>query len=162
MSTKTTKGRGAEGAQVPATSKGPTYRNGEDVVLRGQGWVVRKREYQGRTYYDLQVRGTWDRSPAQILREAIPEIQKAIEEKRLGGPVGYTQWVGRKPLRYLIFADGLRVQVGNGVWAGTGLVRRIYEFMAPFNRGGNGVDEDAGYDNLPGDEDEGGGEDQKQ
>jgi hypothetical protein len=101
-------------------------------------------------------------SPAEILKQAIPVVQKAIEEKKIDGPVAYTQWVGRKPLRFLIFPDGLRVQMGKNVWAGTGLVRRIYEFMAPFNRGGNGVDEDAGYDNLPEDEDEGGGEDQKQ
>ncbi len=162
MTAKAQKGRGADGAQAPATYKGPTSRSGEDVVLRGQGWVVRKREYQGRVYYDLTVRGTWDMSPAEILKQAIPAVQKAIEEKKIDGPVAYTQWVGRKPLRFLIFPDGLRVQMGKNVWAGTGLVRRIYEFMAPFNRGGNGVDEDAGYDNLPGDEDEGGGEDQKQ
>jgi hypothetical protein len=161
MSAKAQKGRGAEGAQAPAVTKGPTSKDREDVVLSGRGWWVQKREYQGRVFYDLRVRGTWDKSPAQILREAIPEIQRAIAEKKIDGPVGYTQWIGRKAVRYLIFADGLRVQVGNGVWAGTGLLRRIYEFMEQFNRGGNGADEDAGYDSLPEDEDEGGG-DQKQ
>jgi hypothetical protein len=161
MTAKAQKGRGADGAQAPATYKGPTSRSGEDVVLSGRGWAVVKREYQGRIYYDLRVRPMWDRSPAQILKEAVPAVQKAIEEKKIDGPVGYTMWIGRKAVRYLIFADGLRVQVGNGVWAGTGLLRRVLEFMEQFNRGGNGADEDSGYDNLPGDEDEGGG-DQKQ
>ncbi|PMP97260.1 MAG: hypothetical protein C0167_01450, partial [Nitrososphaera sp.] len=146
-------GRGAEGAQAPATSKGPS-RYGEDVVLRGSGWQVRKREYQGRTYYDLQVRGTWDRSPAQVLKEAIPEIQRAIKEGRINGPVGYTQWIGRKALRYLIFQDGLRVQLGNNIWAGTGLIRRVLDFMAEFNHDGGEDQEEEFANNVPSDDDE--------
>lgn len=114
---------------------------GGAVVASGRGWFVTKREYNGRVFYDLRVRGTFDMAPAQVLREAIPAVQKLIAEGKIDAPVTYTQWIGKKTVRYLIMKDAVMVQIN--MWAGVGLLRRVMELVEAFTKASNGGGEDA-------------------
>lgn len=92
-----------------------------------------RRTVGDREFLDLRVRASFDRSVVQILEEAIPKIQE-LQRKGIIGPVGYTWWIGRTPLRFLIFQDGLRVKLSDSLWAGSGLLRRIYELVSKFSK----------------------------
>lgn len=121
--------------QTQAFSKaGAPIRGAEYVVASGRGWAVVTRKVGDREFLDLRVRASFDRSVAQILEEAIPKIQQLQREGKIKGPVGYTWWIGRTPLRFLIFQDGLRVKLSDSLWAGSGLLRRIYELVSKFSK----------------------------
>lgn len=93
-----------------------------------------RRTVGDREFLDLRVRASFDRSVAQILEEAIPKIQELQRKGEIKGPVGYTWWIGRTPLRFLIFQDGVRVKLSDSLWAGSGLLRRIYELVSKFSK----------------------------
>lgn len=105
-----------------------------NVVASGRGWAVVRRTVGDREFLDLRVRASFDRSVVQILEEAIPKIQELQRKGEIKGPVGYTWWIGRTPLRFLIFQDGLRVKLSGNLWAGSGLLRRIYELVSKFSK----------------------------
>ncbi|MEM1668346.1 MAG: hypothetical protein QXM53_06775 [Thermofilaceae archaeon] len=121
--------------QTQAFSKaGVSQRGAEYVVASGRGWAVVRRAVGDREFLDLRVRASFDRSVAQILEEAIPKIQQLQREGKIQGPVGYTQWIGKKPVRYLIFQDGLRVKLSDNLWAGSGFLRRLCELVSKFSK----------------------------
>ncbi|MEM0469162.1 MAG: hypothetical protein QXT27_08240 [Pyrobaculum sp.] len=120
--------------QTPSESAKAPIRGAEYVVASGRGWVVTVRKVGDREFLDLRVRASFDKSVAQILEEAIPKIQQLQREGKIKGPVGFTQWIGRKPIRYLIFPDGLRVRLADNLWAGSGLLRRICELVSKFSK----------------------------
>ena len=116
--------------QTPPEQARASQRGAGNVVAGGRGWVVVARQVGDREFLDLRVRATFEKSVAQILEEAIPKIQQLQREGKIKGPVGYTQWIGRKPIRYLIFPDGLRVRLADNLWAGPGLLRHICELVS--------------------------------
>lgn len=106
-----------------------------------------RRTVGDREFLDLRVRANFDKPVAQILEEAIPKIQELQRKGEIKDPVGYTLWIGRTPLRFLIFQDGLRVKLSDNLWAGGGLLRRIYELVSKFSDEEEEVDES--INNIP-------------
>jgi len=101
---------------------------------RGRDWLVRAREVNGRTFYDLVARPGM-RSTPQILKEALPEVHKWVTQHAKGPiMVRFTMIVGQKRQRngrviwpqvtLLIGSGGIAVQIPNPV-----VIGRIWDIL---------------------------------